>query len=76
MPVFIIMYQLLRGLTTRQGGLGSGLGHIAGQVQQGVELTPWVFTDQYFRPEHLNHSSDLYQSLSSTNTSSGPARTA
>ena len=68
MPVFIIMYQLLRGLTTRQGGLGSGIGHIAGQVQQGVELTPWIFTDQYFRPEHLNHSTDLYQSLSSTNT--------
>ncbi|UDY34348.1 YidC/Oxa1 family membrane protein insertase [Dermatobacter hominis] len=68
MPVFIIMYQLLRGLTTRQGGMGSGIGHIAGQVQQGVELTPWIFTDQYFRPEHLNHSSDLYQSLSSTNT--------
>jgi YidC/Oxa1 family membrane protein insertase len=68
MPVFIIMYQLLRGLTTRQGGLGSGIGHIAGQVQQNVELTPWVFTDQFFRPEHLNHSSDLYRSLSSTNT--------
>ena len=35
MPVFIIMYRLLRGLTNRQGGLGSGIGHIAGQVQDG-----------------------------------------
>src|SRR5690606_36413934 len=61
MPVFFIMYSLLRGLTVREGGLGSGIGHIAGQVQQGVELTPWVFTDQYFRPEHLNHSTELYQ---------------
>ncbi|MCO5307675.1 MAG: YidC/Oxa1 family membrane protein insertase, partial [Microthrixaceae bacterium] len=68
MPVFFIMYSLLRGLTVREGGLGSGIGHIAGQVQQGVELTPWVFTDQYFRPEHLNHSTELYQSLSHTNT--------
>lgn len=68
MPVFIIMYQLLRGLTVREGGLGSGMGHIAGQVQKGVELTPWVLNDQLFRPEHLNTSSDLYQSLSSTNT--------
>ena len=68
MPVFFIMYSLLRGLTVREGGLGSGIGHIAGQVQQGVELTPWVFTDQYFRPEHLNHSTELYQSLSQTNT--------
>ncbi len=68
MPVFIIMYQLLRGLTVREGGLGSGVGHIAGQVQKGVELTPWVLNDQLFRPQHLNTSSDLYQSLSSTNT--------
>ena len=53
MPVFIIMYRLLRGLTTRQGGLGSGIGHIAGQVKMGDSLTPWLFTNQYFRPEHL-----------------------
>lgn len=68
MPVFIIMYRLLRGLTVREGGLGSGIGHIAGQVNQGSELTPWVLTDQFFRPEHLLHSTDLYKSLSTTNT--------
>ncbi len=68
MPVFIIMYRLLRGLTVREGGLGSGIGHIAGQVQHGSELTPWVLTDQFFRPEHLLHSTDLYKSLSTTNT--------
>jgi YidC/Oxa1 family membrane protein insertase len=68
MPVFIIMYQLLRGLTTRQGGLGSGIGHIGGQVQQNVELTPWIFTDQFFQPQHLNPDTELYQSLSQTNT--------
>lgn len=68
MPVFFIMYSLLRDLTIRQGGLGSGVGHIAGQVQQRVELTPWIATDQLFQPKHLNHASDLYQSLSSTNT--------
>lgn len=68
MPVFFIMYSLLRDLTIRQGGLGSGIGHIAGQVQQGVELTPWIATDQLFQPRHLNHASDLYQSLSTTNT--------
>ena len=67
MPVFIIMYQLLRGLTNRQGGTGSGIGHIAGQVKMGDTLTPWVFTDQFFRPEHLNKSTELYQSLSTTN---------
>lgn len=68
MPVFFIMYRLLRGLTTRQGGLGSGIGHIAGQVSKGVELTPWIFDDQLFRPDHLKHSTELYQSLSHTSS--------
>jgi len=67
MPVFFIMYRLLRGLTTRQGGLGSGIGHIAGQSGTGVRLTPWIFEDQLFRPEHLKHTTQLYQSLSHTN---------
>jgi len=68
MPVFIIMYQLLRGLTNRIGGSGSGVGQLAGQFQQGVELTPWVFEDQNFRPLHLNPDTSLYQSLSNTNS--------
>lgn len=67
MPVFIIMYQLLRGLTLRQGGLGSGVGHIGAQLATGESLTPWVYTDQLFRPQHLNPSTELYQSLSQTN---------
>ncbi len=67
MPVFIIMYQLMRGLTVRSGGLGTGLGHIAGQSATGQPLTPWVFTDQVFQPEHLNPDSAMYQALSSTN---------
>ena len=67
MPVFIIMYRLLRGLTTRDGGLGSGIGHIAGQVKMGDTLTPWIFNDQFFRPEHLNKSTELYRSLATTN---------
>ena len=45
MPVFIIMYRLLRGLTNRQGGVGSGIGHILGQSGAGKALTPWVFTE-------------------------------
>jgi YidC/Oxa1 family membrane protein insertase len=67
MPVFIIMYQLLRGLTNRQGGMGSGIGHIGGQVQQAQELTPWIYTDQFFSPKHLNSNTELYQSLTNTN---------
>lgn len=31
-PVFIVLYRVLHGLTTRFGGAGSGAGHIAGQL--------------------------------------------
>lgn len=67
MPVFIIMYQLLRGLTVRPGGSGSGAGQMIAQVQQGVTTTPWLYTDQNFTPDHLNAGSELYEALSVTN---------
>ncbi|MGI9610510.1 MAG: YidC/Oxa1 family membrane protein insertase [Acidimicrobiia bacterium] len=67
MPVFIIMYQLMRGLTVRPGGLGTGLGQIAGQSLEGQPLSPWVFTDQNFQPSHLNPGTEMYEALSSTN---------
>ncbi len=60
MPVFIIMYQLMRGLTVRPGGLGTGLGQIAGQSVEGQTLTPWVFTDQNFQPSHLDPGWEMY----------------
>jgi YidC/Oxa1 family membrane protein insertase len=67
MPVFIVMYQLLRGLTTRPGGLGTGVGHIAGQTGLGDPLTPWVYTDQFFQPQHLNPDTTMYKALAGTN---------
>ncbi len=67
MPVFIIMYQLLRGLTIRPGGLGSGAGQIVAQTNLQQPTTPWIFTDQLFTPAHLNHNTDLYKALASTN---------
>ena len=67
MPVFIIMYQLLRGLTVRPGGLGSGAGQIVAQTQLGQPTTPWIFTNQLFTPLHLNPGTDLYDALSTTN---------
>jgi YidC/Oxa1 family membrane protein insertase len=67
MPVFIIMYQLMRGLTVRPGGLGTGLGQIAGQSVESQTLTPWVFTDQNFQPSHLDPDWEMYEALSNTN---------
>ncbi len=67
MPVFIIMYQLLRGLTLRPGGLGSGMGQIVAQTNLGKATTPWILTDQLFTPAHLNPDTTMYKALSSTN---------
>ncbi len=67
MPVFIIMYQLMRGLTVRAGGLGSGIGHIGGQVDVGQSLTSWRITDQFFQPQHLDSNTEMYEALSNTN---------
>jgi len=66
MPVFIIMYQLLRGLTTRQEGLGTGIGQQLGHVVTGTPLEPWVFTDSPFRPDHLSENSEMYRALANT----------
>lgn len=62
-PIFILMYQVLRGLTERAGGQGSGAGHAVGQMYAGVPFTPWRYNDQPFRPNHLSESTELYQSL-------------
>ena len=66
MPVFIIMYQLIRGLTVRDGGLGSGTGQVLAQVQNRVQATPWIFSDQVFHPQHLEENTALYKALSTT----------
>lgn len=67
MPVFIIMYRLMYGLTERQGGLGTGTGQLIAQQQMGEPLQPWILLDQNFAPAHLNPSTELYQALSQTN---------
>ena len=64
-PIFIILYQVLRGLTQRSGGHASGIGHVAGQIRQQHPFTPWRVTDQVFDPIHLEgaKTSELYGSL-------------
>ncbi|HKY15059.1 MAG TPA: membrane protein insertase YidC, partial [Microthrixaceae bacterium] len=67
LPIFIILYNVLRGLTNRVGGAGSGIGHVAGQIRTEQSFTPWILHDQPFDPQHLAESSQLYQALSNTN---------
>ena len=68
MPVFIIMYQLMRGLTVRPGGLGTGTGphrrpdrRWASRSRRGSSPT------SSSSPSHLNPGTELYQALSTTN---------
>ncbi|MFA9563170.1 MAG: YidC/Oxa1 family membrane protein insertase, partial [Acidimicrobiales bacterium] len=57
-PVFIVLYQVIRGLTSRVGGLGAATG--AAMAGEGIEAS-----DQ-FDPKYINHTTELYQDLSST----------
>jgi len=73
-PVFIVLYQVLRGLTRRgfvgadlvtdlKGGTGGAIGHVVGQVASGQSFTPWQLFDQPFHPQHLDTGTKLFESL-------------
>ena len=58
-PVFIVLYQVIRGLTSRVGGLGS---------ETGGALVGRPFPDKpTFDPKYISHDTPLYQDLSGTN---------
>jgi YidC/Oxa1 family membrane protein insertase len=83
MPIFIVLYAVLRGLTRRTSPLGFNLGFTGGQLGKGVHLTipptpivpasgphcatPTATPGACFDPSYLHHSTSLYQNLSHTN---------
>jgi len=70
-PVFIVLYQVLIGLTHRTSDLGFTSGFNLGQVSSGVTPTkaPHLFLN--FAPDYLEPSTELYQSLVGRNTMMG-----
>jgi len=68
MPVFIVLYQVLRGLTRRVSGMGFDMGWVSGQIGTGTSTTKAPAIDRNFDPAYLNHHSKMYQDLSTTNT--------
>jgi YidC/Oxa1 family membrane protein insertase len=84
MPVFIVLYAVLRGLTRRTSPLGFNFGFTGGQLGKGVALvappTPVIPASgahcatsvatpgACFDPSYLKHQTDLYQSLSHSTT--------
>lgn len=74
MPVFIILYQVLRGLTRRVSDMGFDAGWVGGQVSGGV-ATPNKAPSlaRPFDPAFLKHDTAMYQNLhGATTMSSNP----
>ena len=65
MPVFIVLYRVIIGLTVPASNLGSYTGWTSGLLGQGSTpvAPPEAVTERGFEPAYLDHSSDLYQSL-------------
>jgi YidC/Oxa1 family membrane protein insertase len=84
MPVFIVLYAVLRGLTRRTSPTGFNFGFTGGQLGKAVSLvppptpaipasgahcaTPAATPGACFDPSYLKHQTDLYQSLSHSTT--------
>jgi YidC/Oxa1 family membrane protein insertase len=71
MPVFFVLYSVLRGLTRRESSTGFDLGWVTGQDLAGAAPTdaPTLLLD--FDPAYLHQDTDLYQSLSRKNEMEG-----
>jgi len=63
MPVFLVLYQVLRGLTRRVSDLGSGTGWMAGQFPGGTISKPPTLV-RVFDPAWISPSTKMYQNLS------------
>ncbi len=72
MPVFIVLYAVLRGLTRRVSLMGFNVGFASGQLGTGAHTTkppvPTLPQNSYFDPSYLRHDTTLYQNLSHSNT--------
>jgi YidC/Oxa1 family membrane protein insertase len=66
MPVFLVLYQVLRGLTRRTTDMGFDVGWVANQFGNGDPVTAAPSLDRTFDPSYLDESSSLYQSLSTS----------
>lgn len=64
MPVFLVLYQVLRGLTQRVSGLGYDVGWATNEVANGLSVTKAPEIVRVFDPQYLDTSSSLYTSLS------------
>ena len=64
MPVFIVLYQVIRGLTRRLSTLGEHAGWVAGRLAGGGEVTGLVSEPRVFYPDYLDEGSTMFRDLS------------
>jgi YidC/Oxa1 family membrane protein insertase len=64
MPVFLVLYQVLSGLTRRQSPLGSNVGWMSGQFPGNISDPP--DTVRVFDPAWINQDTEMYQNLSTS----------
>jgi YidC/Oxa1 family membrane protein insertase len=63
-PVFIVLYNVLRGLTRRRSDVGEIAGWAAGRLSSGQDLIGAPDTVQTFYPDYLAQDSRLFMDLS------------
>jgi YidC/Oxa1 family membrane protein insertase len=70
MPVFIVLYRVISGLTLPATAIGVQFGWTGGQLSAGDALTqvPASALETPFQPAYLDHSSAMYQALSGAYT--------
>lgn len=66
MPVFLVLYQVLRGLTRRVSDLGADVGWVSSQFGAGATPTKAPTYERVFDPAWINPSTKMYQNLSTS----------
>ena len=61
-PVFLVLYNVIRGLTRRLSNIGEHAGWIAGRFNQEVSVPPNRM--EVFYPDYIDHQSALFNDLS------------
>jgi len=64
MPVFLVLYQVLNGLTRRVSDLGGAIGWASQQFSQLTDLTKVPSFERVFDPSWISPSSKMYENLS------------
>lgn len=68
MPIFLVLYQVLRGLTRRVSDMGFDVGWVANLVESGQQAVSPPSIERVFDPTYVSPDSSLYQSLAGSTT--------